>query len=119
MLQQSHVARRHFAGPPLRIERRAAIRYQSSQEASCAFGSESQRAWGRVKDISVHGVGLFLDREVKPGTRLVIDIRTKIQPLPIRVPARVVRCEKHSSTTWIVGCHFEIPLSEDDLLVSL
>jgi hypothetical protein len=119
MLQQSYLARHRRAGPPMRIERRAAIRYESTQEAWCAFRSEPQRAWGRVKDISVRGVGLLLDREVKPGTRLVVEIHSKVQPLPMRVPAHVVRCEKHSSTTWVVGCQFEIALSEDDLLVSL
>jgi len=119
MLQQSRTARQIRASTPLHIERRAAIRYQSNHEASCAIGSEAQQAWGRVKDISVQGVGLLLDREIKPGTRLVVDIHSKIHPLPMRVPAHVVRCEKHSSTTWVIGCKFEVPLSEEDLLFHL
>jgi PilZ domain len=119
MLQESQLERQGCAGPPLRVERRAAIRFQSNQEAWCAIDSEPRRAWGRVKDISVRGIGLLLDREVKPGTHLVVEIQSKIQPLPTRVPSHVVRCQKHSSTTWVVGCEFEIPLSEDDLLVNL
>jgi len=119
MLRQSVAVRDRHPSPPRRIERRAAIRYQTDQEASCAIGFHPQPIWGRVKDISVRGVALLMDREVKAGTPLAVDILSKIHPLPLRVRAHVIRCEKHSSTTWLIGCVFDRPLYEDDLLVRL
>jgi hypothetical protein len=119
MSRQSVDVRDRQPSPPRRIERRAAIRYQTDQEASCAIGFQHQSIWGRVNDISVRGVALLLDRAVQPGTPLAVDILSKIHPLPLRVRAHVIHCQKHSSTTWIIGCAFDRPLFEDDLLARL
>jgi hypothetical protein len=105
--------------PLRRVERRAAIRFDLDGEAACALGPQEHLVWGRLRDISMRGVGLLLDREVKLGTQLVVEVTSKIHPLPLRVRARVVRCEKHSSTTWVIGCKFDTPLCEEELRVGL
>jgi len=102
-------------GTILQGERRAAIRYASEQGASCALGHKSPRAWGRIRDISTLGVGLFVDREIAPGTRLVVELARRKPVSPLRTLARVVHCQQQSNTSWHIGCQFDNPLREEDV----
>jgi len=102
-------------GQLLQVERRAAIRYASEEDASCALGHQAPRAWGRVRDISTLGVGLLVDREINPGTRLIVEMAQKKPSLALRVLARVVHCRQQSETTWTIGCQFDTPLRDEDV----
>jgi hypothetical protein len=103
------------ASPVVEVERRAAIRYPSEEEASCAMGRLAARAWGKVRDISVLGVGLAIDREIKAGTRLMVEIATKKPSIALRALARVVHCRQQSDMTWVIGCQFDTPLRDEDV----
>jgi hypothetical protein len=115
MLSRKKAASDAPAGPAVQVERRAAVRIASSQKASCALGRESPRAWGKVRDISVLGIGLLMDREIKPGTRVIIEISNQSGMAPTRLLARVVRCQRESGESWVVGCQFDTSLQEEDL----
>ena len=97
------------------VERRAAIRYASEQSASCALGHSARRAWGRIRDISLLGVGLLLDREIAPGTRIVVELARRKPSTPLRLLARVVHCQQQSNTTWHIGCQFDSALRDEDV----
>jgi hypothetical protein len=99
----------------LQVERRAAIRYASEEDASCALGHQAPRAWGRVRDISALGIGLLVDREIIAGTRLMVEIAQKKPSIALRALGRVVHCRQQSETTWAIGCQFDNPLRDEDV----
>jgi serine/threonine protein kinase len=101
--------------PAPAADRRAYIRYVSQVKGSCrAVGGERRVRWtARIRDISAGGIGLIINRRFEPGTVL----RVKLPGSSSRrlYLVRVVRVEPNTARTWIVGCVFPRPLSEEEV----
>jgi hypothetical protein len=102
-------------------ERRAWVRYPTSQEVCCqpiAASTAGEREIGwveRVCDISSGGLVLAMRRRFEPGSLLIIELPGKakghVRPTPVRVVhARLAGKRQHA-----VGCGFIAPLSEEEL----
>ena len=100
------------AGQRRPAERRADERYPCAKAAFCFSPTAPGRLWAQVRELSTTGVGLVLDREVKPNSRLVIELRRDPASAPLPRPARVVYAIRQARDRWVVGCEFDARLSE-------
>ena len=96
-------------------ERRVAVRTTSSQQAPCHFATLDARAcrWAQVRDVSRTGISLCLNHEFMPGETLLIELPSKTLQAG-SVSARVVHVRAQTDGTWIVGCAFQQPLSDEE-----
>ena len=97
------------------VDRRAYVRYGSQLKGSCrALSADRKHRWtAQIRDISASGIGLILNRRFEPGTVL----RVKLPGSSSRrlYLVRVVRVQKHANRTWIVGCVFPRPLTDEEV----
>jgi hypothetical protein len=70
---------------------------------------------GRVKDISLGGIGLLLCCPLKSGTRLLIQIKNARAGIAYDLAARVVHSFRKPRNQWLVGCAFARELSQFEL----
>jgi hypothetical protein len=64
-----------------------------------------------VKNISAHGIRLFLTQALEPGT--LVDVELRCRYIVQRV-ATVVHFAKQEGG-WLIGCMLDNPLSEHEL----
>jgi serine/threonine protein kinase len=105
------------AKPSRTPERRAAVRFSTSLEASCQpTGRVKERSWsGEIYDISSTGVCLLLRRRFEPGTILTAELQGKQDCLTKTMLVRVLRVREESRRRWSIGCSFDRQLSDVEL----
>jgi len=98
-------------------ERRAAVRFATTLEASCQpTGRVKERSWsGEIYDISSTGVCLLLRRRFEPGTILTAELQGKQDCLTKTMLVRVLRVREESRRRWSIGCSFDRQLSDVEL----
>jgi serine/threonine protein kinase len=103
-------------GKPEGADRRATVRFPSRQQGACQpLGEEKDLKWSaKVQDVSADGIGLVLNRAFQPRTVLLVDLGGAAQAAGRRLLVRVVRCQKLSARSWLVGCVFARRLAHED-----
>ena len=95
-------------------DRRLWCRYKSDSEATLQLGSDD-RVSARVRDISLGGANLVVNRPVSSGQMLTLELPSANgQELQV-VLACVVRVVPTGEGEWSVGCVFSRELSPEDL----
>ncbi len=100
-------------------ERRAAVRFQCSNGASCSSLAPFERLTGRARDISKTGIALILGTSVRDGTQLVIDLKTKNPGICLTLLARVVHSTPADEGSWVIGCEFITTPTEEQIMALL
>jgi hypothetical protein len=84
--------------------------------APLASRHESGPAWsGKVRDISLGGLGLVLTRRFETGTVLSLELSEPVAGGPQRFLVRVVRVQAAPDHQWVLGCVLLSRLSEEKL----
>ena len=100
-------------------DRRAYVRVASDLAATCNPPGRRLTGWpGRVKDISVGGIGLLLQHRFRPGTTLTVELRESSGHVLRTVQARVIHTTAlrvDGGYCWLLGCSFKHPLTEEEL----
>src|SRR5205823_8668652 len=96
-------------------ERRASVRYQCSNRASCSSLAPFERLSGCLRDISTHGLALVLGASVREGTELVVDLKTRNPGICLTLLARVVHTTPEDEGKWIIGCEFITRPTEEQI----
>jgi serine/threonine protein kinase len=99
------------------IERRASVRYESKVAGWCAaVGGRYDKGWkAYVKDISITGIGLLVNRRFEPNATLFIEVEAaEGEPGPTFM-VRVVRAQEVGGGQWLVGGMFGRQIDEDDV----
>jgi hypothetical protein len=102
-------------------DRLAWVRLPTAQAVSCqaiasSTADEAETAWlGRLREISLSGLSLLLNRRFDPGTLLIIELSDKAQGRVRAVRVRVVHSISETQTRWIMVCKFVSPLNEEEL----
>jgi hypothetical protein len=98
-------------------ERRVAVRWSSSQQASCHFATLEKITcrWARVANVSLDGIGLILPCPLEAGQDVVIELPCKDPTNAKTVSAHVVHVQELDPGSWSLGCAFDKPLTTDDL----
>ena len=64
-----------------------------------------------VRNISVHGIGLFFTQALEPGTLVDVELRSRYI---VQRVATVVHCTKQEGG-WLIKCMLDNPLGEHEL----
>jgi hypothetical protein len=101
--------------PPPGPERRATPRHPSNLKVVCypAGAGLTERRQVRLRDVSRGGLGLLTDRRWGPGTNLIFELWVRGALRTAR--ARVVHATSHLGGSFLIGCAFDIPLTESEL----
>jgi hypothetical protein len=98
-------------------ERRAWVRYPSSQTTLCQEKTaQTYDLWfmARICDISQNGIRLLLGHSFALGDTVSVEpIRTK-EPFSRALEARVIYSNEEKRGAWIIGCEFLVPLSGEE-----
>lgn len=98
-------------------ERRTLVRYASLARGACGdAGIGAQPSWtARARDISTNGASLLVRRPFRKGAELVIRLEGKDDAGSILRQARIVHTRACPPHGWVLGCAFEVPLTEEEL----
>lgn len=101
-------------------ERRAWVRYGSDLEVACrATGAMKDAGWiGKLQDISQGGLGLLVRHRFRPGTPLLVELRSRNGACTRTVPVHVVHARavvNEGAPCWLMGCTFASTLTEEEL----
>lgn len=99
-------------------DRRAWVRYHHDPEASCITGDthpDMGLCTARVRDISHSGISLVLNRHLKVGAFLAVELVNTRQTCLPPLLARVVHATAQISGDWLIGCEFSSVLTDDEL----
>jgi PilZ domain-containing protein len=101
----------------MEIKSRANERHAVGLPTSCQTqeGPRDGRWPAQIRDVSVSGVGLLLDRRFEPGTMLDFVLPDSAYDLPPSMPVRVVHASALPGGQWLLGCVFIKTLSEEEL----
>jgi len=98
-------------------ERRAWVRYPCDLDSACQplAGARGLQWPGKVRNLSGGGVALRLARRFEAGTVLAIDVQGRDESIVQTLLARVIHVLLQTDGSWLLGCAFTNPLSQDDL----
>ncbi|MCI0462437.1 MAG: PilZ domain-containing protein [Gemmataceae bacterium] len=97
-------------------DRRVWVRYPADLETTYAeAGGGGRRLAARVRNVSLGGVNLAVDRPLDPGALLSIELPEAGEHTPSAVLACVVHVTQASAEEWHAGCTFSRELTETDL----
>ncbi len=104
------------AGPAGR-DRRAAPRFPCSFRTTCQPIAlvETIAVPVQVRNVSTGGIGLLCRAPVPPGTFFAIELQNNRGGSSLRLRARVIHTTRHDGKTWLLGCAFTEPLSDEQL----
>ncbi len=101
------------------VECRICERYPSEIDTSCqpiAARRDNDLTWpAKIRDISLAGIGLILERRFERGAALAIELPDPANDAPHTVFARVVHTTAWSGGSWLLGCKFLNPLGDETL----
>jgi hypothetical protein len=98
-------------------ERRASVRQRFEWDVSCELTTYgvSERWTAQVRDISVDGLGLVLDRCLDPGIVLEVELTSRDGSLAYTIVARVSHSRALGAGEWLAGCTLVGRVSEEEL----
>lgn len=97
-------------------DQRAAERFAVNRGTSCAFAHPVAEVAGtvRVRDVSMGGVGLLLDRRVEVGSLLVVGLANETKKVSRTVLVRVTHVTPDGGG-FLVGGSFLTPLTYQEM----
>jgi hypothetical protein len=96
-------------------DRRAAARYRCPPATPVRLSTAAAGralAWGH--DLSRKGVGILAEGPLAAGAGLDVEL-LGVRGGRLRLPARVAHATRRLDGTWLVGCTFLRPVSEEEL----
>jgi len=98
-------------------EHRAWVRYPCDLNTACQPRAGARRLqWpGEVRNLSAGGFSVRLARRFEAGTVLSMDVQGRDESILRTLLARVIHVTLQNDGSWLLGCAFTNPLSEDDL----
>lgn len=99
-------------------DRRRSRRYSTHQEVIYRLATDKGQQTplsAQLRNVSVGGINLVTDREVRPGELLSIQLPGTSEENPTRVLACVIHVLAQEENQWAVGCTFARELAAEDL----
>jgi c-di-GMP-binding flagellar brake protein YcgR len=98
-------------------DRRVWVRHAADLETMVQTdsGTDGEQLSARVRNISLGGISLLVDRPFETGELLTIELPGVEENHSHTVLACVVHAMSHSDQEWALGCTFARELSDDDL----
>src|SRR5438552_12907055 len=118
MLKARIAERQIDPAKPRPDERRASFRYPCDLEAitqPVALRGGDCPWLGRVRDISLGGIGIVLAYRHEPGAFLSVEIQNRSKTLARTFVVRVIHATPLRFGGWQIGCAFNNQLNEDEI----
>jgi hypothetical protein len=98
-------------------ERRAWVRYPRKLVTRWQLlGAVGEEHWtALVKDLSLNGVGLVINRSFLPATVLTVRLHNSTCTFERSALVRVQHCTAQPDGDWLVGCTFVVKIRADEL----
>jgi hypothetical protein len=108
---------RRPGGPESAEDRRVWVRFPADLETTYhPAGQEGRPGFAAlVRNISVGGLSLAVDRPFEPGALLTVELPGPAGQATYAALACVVHCGPEKDGRWVLGCTFSRELSDDDL----
>jgi hypothetical protein len=119
MIEQATPVQTRHRKTPVKIERRAWLRFPGAHDVFCQRVAsrpegEPEVAWlGNVRDVSPAGIGLNMTRRFEPGVELIVELSVRAKET-LHLPVRVIHVIPDTKRRWIIGCEFIFSLTEDE-----
>jgi hypothetical protein len=116
-MARREVAVRECRVPTHPLDRRAAIRFHCDFDITCApFPDGDEVFWSaRVRDISLTGIGLLVDRYIEPETVLAVQLQGDESIESYTVLVQVMNTRQEADNQWLLGCAFARSLSNQEV----
>lgn len=99
-----------------RAEKRRAVRFPCDQEVRCLPDGNAAAAFrGRLRNLSVVGLGLVSPEQIARNTILLVEIEEPLEVDPRVLAVRVVHVRPMPILGWFLGCEFARQLSDADV----
>jgi hypothetical protein len=102
-------------------ERRIWVRQETNLRSSCEpiampTASQPEMKWpARISDISAGGVGLTLRRRFERGSKLTVELPSASRGTSQLRSVFVMRVQAINGKNWLLGCEWEVPLTDEEL----
>lgn len=109
--------RRAYIAHTPKDNRRAWVRHPCHVPTSVqSVGPNGRGEWSAtVRNISLGGMNLVVDRWFESGTLLKVELQTDLENAPRALWVRVIHVTAQPDGTWSLGCAFTRELSEESL----
>lgn len=98
-------------------ERRVADRRQPALGTVCRLdaGGSGSTHLGLVWNLSTSGISMLMHTALEPGTELRGQLATMDENASLAVSARVIHLRKLHTGDYMIGAHFQTPLSTEEM----
>jgi hypothetical protein len=105
------------AGQAVEEDRRVWVRHPANLETTCqpAADPDGNRFPARVRNISLGGISLLVNRRFDTGELLSVELPGPAEGSTYTVLACVVHASQQAENDWVLGCTFARELSDEDL----
>jgi hypothetical protein len=110
-----HRWRRAYIAHTPKTERRAWLRYPINLETSCQTSSDPAGCVATIRNISLGGMNLVVDRPFPSGTLLKVEVQSSLENTPQMLCVRVIHVAQQPDGTYSLGCAFARELSDQSL----
>jgi hypothetical protein len=74
---------------------------------------EFQRAW--LHNLSATGIGLLMNKPLEHGLFVTIQLKSTNSNRNYSLPGHAIHSTQQTGGSWLVGCQFVEPLTDEDL----
>src|SRR5262249_55609707 len=106
------------AGSVAEEDRRVWVRFPADLETTYQPAGNAVRLAARVRDVSIGGLSLEVDRCFDPGDLLSVELPGATEQSRTTVLACVVHVTPRADSGWVLGCTFARELNAEDLAAS-
>lgn len=110
-----HRWRRAYIAQTPKSDRRAWVRYPCDMETSCKAEADRLGCPATVRNISLGGMSLQVERQFESGTLIRVEVQSSLENTPHMLCVRVIHVTPQPDGTWLLGCAFARELSDDSL----
>jgi hypothetical protein len=110
-----HRWRRAYIAQTPRGDRRAWVRYPCNMETACLTEADLAGCAATVRNISLGGMSLIVERPFASGTLLKVEVHSALENTPQMLCVRVIHVAPQPDNTWSLGCAFARELSDHTL----
>lgn len=99
------------------VDRRAWVRYECDWDSACQplAGGRGTQWQGKIRNLSRGGLAIALRRRFEIGTILAIGMQGPADGARNTFLARVAHVATQTDGSWLLGCSFKTPLTEEEL----
>jgi hypothetical protein len=111
----SQPSRTRHASFNCRVYERQSCKVPTACQPAASYGLEENHWSGTIRDVSLGGLRLILERRFEPGIVLAVELPENPPGETKTILLKVVHVKRQLDGYWSLGCQFVSEMSEDEL----